>query len=174
MGGAIWTGGGDSQAKSLWPQFGGGRAARASGTYFSQTQLCTVLESLMRGTPAGFLIALLYWMEGIRAPREIAGVTLITPLKSRDLCRRYSLSGLSDRTAGSPTCSSGAGFVNCCFSPSLCQPIVFQTFANPLGEVCDTPWPNSYRSLQDFCSRAWCRLEVLLCATLPLRDGGFR
>eukprot|EP00752_Nemacystus_decipiens_P004430 g4043.t1 len=49
-----------------------------------------------------------------------------------------------------------------------------ETFANPLGEVCDTPWPNSYRSLQDFCSRAWCRLEVLLCATLPLRDGGFR
>ncbi|CAM9492314.1 unnamed protein product [Pylaiella littoralis] len=49
-----------------------------------------------------------------------------------------------------------------------------ETFANPLGEVCDTPWPNSYRSLQDFCSRAWCRLEVLLCSTLPLRDGGFR
>ncbi|CAM9841887.1 unnamed protein product, partial [Hapterophycus canaliculatus] len=49
-----------------------------------------------------------------------------------------------------------------------------ETFANPLGEVCDTPWPNSYRSLQDFCSRAWCRLEVLMCATLPLRDGGFR
>ncbi|CBJ29089.1 MORN repeat variant family protein [Ectocarpus siliculosus] len=49
-----------------------------------------------------------------------------------------------------------------------------ETFANPLGEVCNTPWPNSYRSLQDFCSRAWCRLEVLLCATLPLRDGGFR
>ncbi|CAN0381100.1 unnamed protein product, partial [Ectocarpus sp. 12 AP-2014] len=48
------------------------------------------------------------------------------------------------------------------------------TFANPLGEVCNAPWPNSYRSLQDFCSRAWCRLEVLLCATLPLRDGGFR
>lgn len=47
-------------------------------------------------------------------------------------------------------------------------------FANPLGEVCATPWPNSYRSLQDFTSRAWCRLEVLLCASLPLRDGGFR
>lgn len=56
----------------------------------------------------------------------------------------------------------------------VAEPIVYQTFANPLGEVCNTPWPNSYRSLQDFCSRAWCRLEVLLCATLPLRDGGFR
>lgn len=61
------------------------------------------------------------------------------------------------------------------------------SFVNPLSEAfsgsdaqasewgaAGTPWPNHYRSLQDYCSRAWCRLEVLLCASLALRDGGFR
>lgn len=49
-----------------------------------------------------------------------------------------------------------------------------QAFTNPLSDVCGTQWPNSYRSIEDLCSRAWCRLELLLCAALPLRDGGFR
>lgn len=50
------------------------------------------------------------------------------------------------------------------------------SFVNPLGQAYgeNLPWPNSYRSLQDYCSRAWCRLEVLLCASLPLTEGGFR
>lgn len=49
-----------------------------------------------------------------------------------------------------------------------------QDFTNPLSDVCGTQWPNSYRSVEDLCSRAWCRLELLLCTALPLRDGGFR
>lgn len=47
-------------------------------------------------------------------------------------------------------------------------------------QVCTVPYyilyhtVDSHRCLRFFFSRAWCRLEVLLCATLPLRYGGFR
>lgn len=49
------------------------------------------------------------------------------------------------------------------------------SFANPLGAAFgEASWANGYRSLQDYCSRAWCRLELLLCSSLPLVEGGFR
>ncbi|CAM9969468.1 unnamed protein product [Choristocarpus tenellus] len=47
-------------------------------------------------------------------------------------------------------------------------------FYNAFGEACPIPWPDSYQSLQDYSSRAWCRLEVHLCTLLPLPAEGFR
>mmetsp|Transcript_18682 Transcript_18682/g.24658 ORF Transcript_18682/g.24658 Transcript_18682/m.24658 type:complete len:540 (-) Transcript_18682:350-1969(-) len=53
------------------------------------------------------------------------------------------------------------------------QPSTDQVFENPFNELWVNEWTNKFKSLAEYCGRAWCRLEMFIGSNAPLAPGGF-